>query len=190
MTDAIQLLTTRRSIAPAFLAEPGPSDAELGQILTIASRVPDHGKLAPWRFVVFRGDSRRAAGERLAELVASRDPQTPETRLEEERVRLARAPLVVAVVSRAAEHVKIPVWEQQLSAGASAMLLLTAAHAMGFAGNWLTEWVSYDEEASRILGLKDGERLAGLIHIGTPTVPPQDRPRPALPDIVTDWTES
>ncbi len=189
MPDALHLLTTRRSIAPAFLAEPGPDEEQLRTLLTIASRVPDHGKLAPWRFILFRGEARRRAGEKLAELAAARDPSLPGERLEEERNRLARAPLVVGVVSRAAEHVKIPIWEQQLSAGAAAMNLVLAAHAMGFAANWLTEWVSYDEEAGRILGLAPGERFAAMVHIGTPTVPPTDRPRPALEDIVTDWAD-
>jgi nitroreductase len=188
MPDALALLTTRRSIAPAFLADPGPDDDQLRTILTVASRVPDHGKLAPWRFIVFRGDARRRAGERLAARAAARDPALPEDGLEEERNRLARAPVVIAVVSRAAEHVKIPVWEQQLSAGASAMSLVLAAHALGFAANWLTEWPTYDEEAGRLLGLAEGERFAAFVHIGTPTVPPQDRPRPALADIVTEWT--
>lgn len=187
MTDTLALLKTRRSIPAAFLSEPGPDAGQLETLLTIAARVPDHGKLAPWRFLLFRGDARRRAGEALAALLAARDPATPEARLEEERNRLARAPLVVAVVSRAAEHVKIPIWEQQLSAGASAMNLVVAAHAMGFAACWLTEWVSYDAEASAILGVREGERIAGLVHIGTPTIPPQDRPRPALADIVSDW---
>lgn len=187
MPDALDLLRTRRSIPPAFLGDPGPSDAEIETLLTVATRVPDHGKLAPWRFILFRGEARRAAGERLAALVARRDPAVAEARLEEERNRLARAPLVIGVVSRAAEHVKIPIWEQQLSAGASAMSLVIAAHALGYAANWLTEWVSYDEEASRLLGLAEGERFAALVHVGTPTVPPQDRPRPALADVVSDW---
>ncbi|WP_181703213.1 nitroreductase family protein [Chthonobacter albigriseus] len=189
MTDALTLLKTRRSIPAAFLAEPAPSDADIETLLTIASRVPDHGKLAPWRFILFRGDSRRRAGEKLAQLLAERDPSLPEARLEEERNRLARAPLVVGVVSRAAEHVKIPIWEQQLSAGAASMSLVIAAHAMGYAACWLTEWPSYDAEAGRILGLKEGERFAGLVHIGTPTVPAQDRPRPALADIVSAWSD-
>jgi nitroreductase len=156
-------------------------------LLTIATRVPDHGKLAPWRFILFRGDARRRAGERLTELAVSRDPSLPDAKIEEERNRLARAPLVVAVVSRAADHVKIPIWEQQLSAGASAMSLVLAAHALGFAASWLTEWPSYDAEAGRILGLAEGERFAAFVHIGTPTVPPQDRPRPALDAVVTEW---
>ncbi|WP_075215311.1 nitroreductase family protein [Mongoliimonas terrestris] len=188
MTDALTLLTTRRSIPPAFLAEPGPSADEITTLLTIASRVPDHGKLAPWRFILIRGDARTMLGERLADLLLARDPATSAQRLEDERRRFARAPLVVAVISRAAEHVKIPVWEQQLSAGASAMNLVTAAHAMGYAASWLSEWVSYDAEAAAIVGVKAGERIAGLVHIGTPSAPPQDRPRPALADIVTEWS--
>lgn len=187
MPDALTLLTTRRSIAPAFLDAPGPDADQLRTMLTIASRVPDHGKLAPWRFIVFQGEARRRAGERLAERAAERDPSLSPDRIEEERNRLARAPLVVAVVSRAAEHVKIPIWEQQLSARAAAMNLVHSAHALGFAASWLTEWISYDEEAGRILGLNPGERFAAIVHIGTPTVPPQDRPRPALEDIVTSW---
>ncbi|ODN72028.1 nitroreductase family protein [Methylobrevis pamukkalensis] len=187
MTDALDLLSTRRSISAPFLAEPGPDADQLDTLLTIASRVPDHGKLAPWRFILYRGDARRAAGEALAALLVARDPATETRRLDEERGRFARAPLVVGVVSRAAEHVKIPVWEQQLSAGAAAMNLVTAAHAMGFAAQWVSEWCAYDAEAAAILGLRAGERFAGFVHIGTPTVPPQDRPRPALDEIVTDW---
>lgn len=187
MPDALDLLKTRRSIPAAFLAAPGPDEDQLKTLLTIASRVPDHGKLAPWRFILFRGDAGARASERLADLVQSRDPALSEARIAEERVRLARAPLVIAIVSRAAEHVKIPIWEQQLSAGAAAMNLVLAAHAMGFAACWLTEWPAYDAEAGAILRLQPGERFAGFVHIGTPTVPPQDRPRPALDDIVSDW---
>lgn len=187
MVDALSLLKTRRSIPPAFLGDPGPSEAELETLLTIASRVPDHGKLAPWRFIVYVGAARQAAGERLAERWAERDPAATPERLDEERRRLARAPLVVGLVSRAAEHVKIPIWEQQLSAGAAAMNLVIAAHAMGYAASWLTEWPTYDEAAAALLGAEPGERFAGFIHIGTPTAPPQDRPRPALTDIVTRY---
>ncbi|WP_181706715.1 nitroreductase family protein [Chthonobacter rhizosphaerae] len=188
MTDALTLLSTRRSVAPAFLVEPGPDDDQIATLLTIASRVPDHGKLAPWRFIVIRGDNRHRLGERLADLLKRRDPSVTDARLEEERRRFARAPLVVAVISRAAEHVKIPLWEQQLSAGASAMNLVTAAHALGFAAAWLSEWVAYDAEAAAVVGAREGERIAGLVHIGTPAQPPQDRPRPALADIVSEWS--
>lgn len=187
MIDALALLKTRRSIPAAFLAEPGPSEDQLTTLLTIASRVPDHGKLAPWRFVIFSGDGRIRAGEVLAARLKARDPEVSEARLEEERKRLARAPLVIGVISRAAEHVKIPIWEQQLSAGAATMNLVIAAHAMGFAACWLSEWPTYDAEAAALLGARDGERFAGFVHIGTPTAPPQDRPRPDLADIVTRY---
>lgn len=189
MTDALDLLKIRRSIPAAFLAEPAPSEAELETLLTIATRVPDHGKLAPWRFILFRGDARLKAGEKIAALVSRRKPDATVGELEQEKTRFARSPLVVGILSRAAPHVKIPVWEQQLSAGASAMSLEIAAHAMGFAACWLTEWVSYDDEAAAILGAKPGERFAAFVHIGTPTVPAQDRPRPALADVVSDWTD-
>jgi nitroreductase len=186
--DALELLKTRKSISAPFLAEPGPSEAELKEIFTIASRVPDHGKLAPWRFIVFRGAARGQAGAALAELYARQNPDADEKRLEEERNRLARAPLAVAVVSKAAPHPKIPEFEQLLSAANTAMNLELAAHAFGYASQWTTEWIAYDEEAGRILGLKPGERLVGVIHIGTSTVPPVDRPRPALEDVVSYWT--
>jgi nitroreductase len=187
MPDALHLLKTRKSISAPFLAEPAPNEAELAEILAIASRVPDHGKLTPWRFIVFGGDARGAASAALADLYRQKHPEADEKRLAEERKRLAQAPLVVAVVSSAAPHVKIPEFEQLLSAAAAAMNLELAVQALGYASQWTTEWIAYDEDAGRIIGLKPGERLVALIHIGTPTVPPVDRPRPALADIVTYW---
>lgn len=187
MPDALELLKTRKSISAPFLAEPGPGDGELDEILAIASRVPDHGKLAPWRFILFRGDAGRKAGEMLAELFARKNPDADDKALEEERKRLAQAPLVVAVVSTAAPHVKIPEFEQVLSAGNAAMNILLAAQALGYAGQWTTGWIAYDEEAGRILGLRPGERFVGFVHLGTSTVPATDRPRPALADIVSEW---
>jgi nitroreductase len=188
MPDALDLLKTRKSISAQFLVEPGPDKAQLDEILTIASRVPDHGKLVPWRFVVFSGEARKAAGAALADLYRRKNPEADERRLEEERARLARAPLVVGVVSRAAPHVKIPEFEQLLSAAAAAMNLELAAHALGFAAQWTTGWIAYDAEASALLGAKPGERFIAFVHIGTSTVPPVDRPRPALADIVSWWT--
>jgi nitroreductase len=187
MPDALELLKTRKSISAQFLAEPGPTDAQLTEMLTIASRVPDHGKLTPWRFILFKGDQRQKAGEALARLVASRNPAADEKQLAEERARFARAPLVVAVVSRAAAHPKIPEFEQLLSAGNAAFNLELAAHALGYAAQWTTGWAAYDEEAGRILGLQPGERFVGFVHIGTSTVPFTDRPRPALGDVASEW---
>jgi nitroreductase len=188
MTDAIQLLKTRKSISAQFLGAPAPSRAEIDEMLTVASRVPDHGKLAPWRFIVFEGEARVAASAALAKLYAGKNPGADEKRLDEERQRLARAPLVIAIVSKAAPHVKIPEYEQLLSGAAAAMNLELAAQALGFASQWTTDWFAYDAEAGELLGLQPGERFVGFVHIGTPSVPPVDRPRPALADIVTWWT--
>lgn len=185
MTDALELLKTRRSVKPIELTGPGPSAAEIDTLLTIAARVPDHGKLKPWRFIVFESKAREAAGEIIADVFRSANPEATSDQIDFERRRLARAPLVIAVVSRAVPHVKIPEWEQQLSAGAAAMNLVTAAHAMGFAANWITEWYAYDRAVLGKLGLAENERIAGFVHIGRPVKPPEDRDRPTLAEIVT-----
>ena len=187
MTDVLEFLKRRRSVSAAFLGPPAPSPAELDEILTVAARVPDHGKLTPWRFIVFAGEARRQAGEALAARFGEREPEAEEARLDEERNRLAQAPLVVVVVSRAAPHPKIPEWEQVLSSGNAAMNLVLAVHALGYAAQWTTGWIAYDEEAGRILGLAEGERVTAVVHIGTPTVLVTDRPRPKLADVVTHW---
>jgi nitroreductase len=185
MLNALELLTTRRSFKAMELSGPGPSAAQIDTLLTVAARVPDHGKLAPWRFIVFEGEARRAAGDAIAAAFQSRYPDAKPEHVEAERCRLLRAPLVVAVVSRAGPHVKIPEWEQVLSAGAAAMNLVLAAHALGFAANWITEWYAYDRAVLDALGLAPHERIAGFVHIGTPPGLPEDRPRPALSEIVT-----
>jgi nitroreductase len=188
MPDALQLLKTRRSVKPIELIAPAPSDVEIDAMLSIASRVPDHGKLTPWRFIVFAGEARLAVGKIIADAFrATRADATPE-QIDFERNRLARAPLVIAVVSRAGKHVKIPEWEQQLSAGASAMSLVIAAHAMGYAASWITEWYAYDRCVLDALGVEPNERIAGFVHIGTPAKPPEDRERPALSAIVTRYS--
>lgn len=185
--DALRLLLTRRSQACNTLSLPAPDDKALEVLLTAATRVPDHGKLAPWRFIVLRGEARHMAGEKLLAIVEAREGPLDETRRKQELERFSRAPLVIAVVSKAAKHPKIPVWEQQLSAGAVCMTLLHAAHAMGFAAQWLTEWIAYDADVKSLLGVGEDERIAGFVHIGTPTVPPTERPRPDLATIVSEW---
>jgi nitroreductase len=187
MPEALDLLKTRRSVKPIELTGPGPAPAELDTLLTVASRVPDHGKLTPWRFIVFEGDARLKAGETIASVFKAANPQATDDQVAFERNRLARAPLVVAVVSRAGPHVKIPEWEQVLSAGAAAMNLVTAAHALGFAANWITEWYAYDRRVLDALGLGAAEKIAGFVHIGRPAKPPEDRPRPPLSEIVTKF---
>lgn len=185
MTETLELLRTRRSVAPINLTEPGPSPADLDALLAIASRVPDHGKLAPWRFVVIEGEARDRIGAVIAEAYAADHPEADAGRLDLERRRLAHAPCVVAVVSRAGPHVKIPEWEQILSAGAATMNLVIAANAAGFATAWLTEWFGYDRRVLDALGLEPSERMAGFVHIGRPKEIPADRPRPDLAAIVT-----
>lgn len=185
MNETLTLLSSRRSVAPVALSEPGPSAAELELLLTLAARVPDHGKLAPWRFIVFEGEARARAGAVIAMAFRKLEPAVDETRVEAERRRLSLAPLVIGVVSRAAPHGKIPEWEQELSAGAVCMNLLVAAKAMGYGASWLTQWYSYDRGVLAQFGLSETERMAGFIHIGTASNVPEDRPRPALADIVT-----
>jgi nitroreductase len=184
MPDAIELLKRRRSVKPMELTGPAPSAAELETLLTIASRVPDHGKLTPWRFIVFEGDARLRAGEKIAAIFRQKTPQATQEQIVFERNRLARAPLVVAVVSRAGSHAKIPEWEQLLSSGAAAMNLLIAANALGFAASWLTEWYAYDRQVLDALGLDATEKIAGFVHIGTPATLPVDRDRPPLSAVV------
>src|ERR1700750_138859 len=178
MPDALELLKTRRSIKPIELTGPAPSAAEIETLLTVAARVPDHGKLVPWRFIIFEGEARTAAGAAIVAAFAAKYPQATAEQAEAERSRLARAPLVIAVVSRAAPHVKIPEWEQVLSAGAAAMNLVLAAHALGYAASWITEWYAYDLRVLEALGLDRHERIVGFVHIGHTAAPPPDRPRP------------
>ena len=185
MPDALQLLKTRRSVKPREMTGPGPSPAELETILTIGARVPDHGKLAPWRFIIFEGDARARAGDVIAGVFAQKNSNASPADIEVEKRRLTDAPLVIGVVSFTKPHPKVPAWEQELSAGASAMNLVTAATALGYGANWLTGWFAFDRDVLDGFGLKADEKLAGFIHIGTPSKPAEDRPRPALSDIVT-----
>ncbi|WP_112809855.1 nitroreductase [Ensifer sp.] len=181
----VDYLASRRSI-PAFqMGEPGPGKAEVEEMLTLASRVPDHGKLAPWRFIVYRGEERARISGELKTMALAKKPDLSDEMIKVEETRLSRAPVVVAVVSKAAPHFKIPEWEQQMSAGAVCLNLLMAANALGYASNWLTEWYAFDEAAYPLLGVEPGEKIAGFIHIGTAMVPPTERPRPELAEIVT-----
>ena len=164
---------------------PGPNPAEIELMLTIAARVPDHGKLAPWRFILFEGPARERAGQIAATLLSQDDASLPEARLQAESTRFSRAPLVVAVVSRAAPHIKIPEWEQLLSAGAVCMNLVISANALGFVAAWLTEWCAYDRRFRAAIGLAPRERIAGFVHIGLANMASEDRPRPSLSDIVS-----
>ncbi|MBL0373012.1 nitroreductase [Rhizobium sp. KVB221] len=186
-TDAalINYLSTRRSM-PAFqMRGPGPSSTEIEVMLKLASRVPDHGKLAPWRFIVYRGNERERISLELSAIAKAKNPALSEEMIKVEETRFSRAPVVIAVVSTAAPNVKIPEWEQLMSAGAVCLNLLMAANAHGYVSNWLTEWMAFDERAYPILGVKQTEKIAGFIHIGSTDFPVVERPRPELADIVT-----
>lgn len=185
---AIELLLNRCSAPVQELKEPAPSDEEIRTILTAASRVPDHGRLAPWRFIIFRGEARELVGEKLVELALKREPDLSEARQEQERTRFSRAPLVIGVVSVPREHPKVPQWEMFLSGGAAAMNLVLAANALGYSTNWITNWYSDDEEGRRILGLAPEERVVGFVHIGTFSGQPQQRPRPNLDSLVSEYS--
>lgn len=171
-----------------MLAEPGPSPDQLRQILTAAARVPDHKKLVPWRFIVFEGAARAAFGENLARICALEEAEVPsEVRLQTERERLTRAPLVIAVISRIAEPQKVPAIEQTLSAGAACMNLCHAANALGFGTSWITEWYAFSAGVRGVLDLADGEAVAGFVYIGSAAEQQPDRDRPDFDAITTHW---
>jgi nitroreductase len=183
----VEYLKTRRTIGA--LAEPGPDRETLRGMLEIAARVPDHGKLAPWRFIVYEKASRDAAVAGLIR-IAETAADEKERRFRADKARgFADTPLIVGVVSApTVDHPKIPLWEQQLSAGAVCLNLLHAAKAHGFAAQWLTGWFAYDPGAMRWLGLKEGERVAGFIHLGTAALPPSERERPDVKALTTFWS--
>lgn len=186
--DTLDLLLTRRSISAKDMAEPGPDDATLQKILAAGIRVPDHGKLGPWRIQVLRKPGQAALGEALAGIFKAENPQAEERQVELERNRPQRAPILLAVTARIDPlHPKIPVMEQKLSGGALCQNILVAAHAAGFAAQWLTEWPAYHPAVRELLGHAPDTEIIGFIYIGTPTVPPSERPRPTLEQAVSEW---
>ncbi len=179
--EIIDFLSTRRSNLAKFMQAPGPTDEEIDTILTIGARVPDHRKLAPWRFIVIAGDARENAGAELAKIFKAANPNLPHDRIEFERNRFLRTPLVVGVVSSPVEDVRgTPQWEQELSSAIVCYNLCLAAQAHGYGAQWLTEWYAYDKKFGDFLGLDKHERISGFIYIGTVTEPPTERPRPDL----------
>ena len=187
-TAMLDLLRTRRSVKPDKLGLPAPDAAQLSEILTIAARVPDHKKLAPWRFIIIEGEARARLGEVFAEACRAEDREQPSpARLEFERQRPQRAPLLVAVVSRVVPNPGAPEWEQVLSAGATCFNMCLAANAMGFGTCWITEWVAYSPRVKAALHVAEGERMAGFVYIGTTLEKPTERDRPDLAKVVTRW---
>ena len=187
LSSILSLLETRRSGKPRELIGPGPTPAELERILTIAARVPDHGRLTPWRFVTVANDQRDALEAVLREALAKDDPCAPIAKHEKEHEFAHYGGQLVVLVSAAEQDHKIPVWEQELSCGAAAMNLLTAAHALGYVAGWVTGWRTYSEHV-RSAFCGPGERIGGFIFIGHPGRELEERERPALAEVVREWS--
>ncbi len=186
LSSPLALLQTRRSGKPRDLIAPGPDDAQLRQILEVALRTPDHGKLAPWRFVIVPQDKREKLAALLEAAYRAEKPKAGRLEIEAMHQFAHQAPTLVVALSKPVAGSKIPVWEQELSAGAAIMNLLHATHALGFAGGWLTGWPSFNDDVRDAFGSAD-ERLAGFVFIGTPSRELEERPRPDYDDIVSTW---
>lgn len=186
--SSLALLDARRSVPSKQLGEPAPDEAALMRMLESAVRVPDHGKLTPWRFLAIRDDARRVLGDLLAVRGLERDPDAGGAAVEKDRMRFSHAPLVIAVIAQLGPHPKIPEQERLLSAGCVCFALLQAAQALGFGAQWLTGWPAYDSEVKRWLGLGEHEHVAGFIHIGTPKLEAPERERPDPRGMFTEWT--
>ena len=182
----IDFLLSRRSVLADAMSDPGPSDDELRQILEAGMRVPDHGRLTPWRFLIIRGEARERLGEVMEASFRRDNPRAPEQRITREGQRFVRAPVVVAVVSKVTSGHKIPEWEQVLSSGAACQTMLIAALSMGFAAQWLTEWYAYDPEVGKALGLEGNDRIAGFLYIGNAAAA-NERARPNYEDVASEW---
>ena len=187
LKDAFERISQRRSVKAADICEPGPSEEQIDQILQAAVRVPDHGKLGPWRFILFENQSRQDFGEFLSKRFKEVNPTASEALLKLESKRFMRAPLIICVVAKIKAGIRIPEWEQELSVGASCQNILNATNLLGFAGQWLTEWYSYDEQVNSRLGLDEDEKVAAFIYIGSAVEKPSERERPSLNTRITRW---
>lgn len=185
-SSALALLESRRSARPRDLVAPGPSDDELARILAIAARVPDHGQLVPFRFVVVGADQRDALRELYCRALARSDPEAPEAKVAKAIANARAAPTLVVLISRPTPGHKVPLFEQELSCGAAGMNLLHAATALGYAGGWITGWPAYDPAVTHAF-CGEGERIAGFIYLGTPAQPLEERVRPRMEAIVSRW---
>ena len=186
--EARALLALRRSASKHHLTAPGPSPESLDELLRVAARVPDHRKLSPWRFIVFEGDARMSFGKELARIHDANTPDAESKDVLDAASLPLRAPVMVAVISSPDHAHKTPVWEQELSAGAVCQNLLLAANAAGWGGVWLSEWMAFDPQVATILGLTDGERVAGFIYLGTATMGCPERPRADMLEKIVRWT--
>ena len=187
LTDPLHVLDTRRSVPSKQLGEPGPDHATLLRMLASAVRVPDHGKLVPFRFIRLQGEARHALGDLLAARTLHLQPDAADAVVEKDRARFSHAPVIVTVVARLTPGHKVPEQEQLLTAGSVCFALLQAAQALGFGAQWLTGWMAYDDAVAATLGLSADERIAGFIHIGTPKMEAPERDRPDPRALLSDW---
>ncbi len=189
-SETIDFLTTRRSTVARMMDGPGPGDEDLQKIMESGMRVPDHGRLTPWRFIVIRGDAREKIGNVIGTSFKKNKPDAIDEELEMEQERLTRAPIVIAVISKVQKEHKIPEWEQILSSGAACQTMLIAAQSMGYAAQWLTEWYAYDVDVKKAIGAGPEDEIAGFLYLGSGTGELKDRARPAYEEIVSEWSES
>ncbi|MNK19154.1 putative NAD(P)H nitroreductase YdjA [compost metagenome] len=186
-SPALHALDARRSLPARQLGEPGPDPQTLLRMLASAVRVPDHGKLVPFRFLRIAGDARHSLGEYLVQRSRERDPNVSAAQLEKDRLRFSHAPLVITVVAQPRPNPKVPEEEQLMTAGCVCFALLQAAQALGFGAQWLTAWMAFDPAVRAHLGLAEEERIAGFIHIGTPRTEAPERERPDPAALLQDW---
>lgn len=186
--SALTLLDARRSVPSSRLGAPGPDPMQQAMLIESALRVPDHGRLEPWRILRVEGDARARLGAGLARAHASSDPDVVPSALDKDRQRFDHAPLILLVVARITPGHKVPEIEQMLSAGCVAYNLLLGAQCLGFGAQWLTGWAAYDANVHALLGIGHDERVVAFVHIGTPTEQVLERTRPDTGSLVTDWT--
>ena len=186
LSSALALLETRRSAKPRDMTGPGPTEADLQRMLAIAARTPDHGKLAPWRFVIVSPDQRDQLAALLRQALAEHDPSATTAHHDKEEEFARQAPALVVLVSSPIQGHKVPTWEQELSCGAAGMNLVLGAHALGYAAGWLTGWRAYNERV-RAAFCGPGERIAGFVFIGRPGRELEERPRPEVASVVREW---
>jgi nitroreductase len=183
----LDVLNARRSVPSRQLGEPGPDPVTLRHLIEAALRVPDHGKLEPFRIRILQGDAKQAFGRELARMAVEANPDLSEAKREKEQRRYEHAPLVLVVSARIDGDSKVPELEQNLTAGCVAYNLLLGAQALGFGAQWLTGWAAYDRDVAKLLGMKKHEHVIGFIHIGTPSMDAPERDRPSYDDIVSAW---
>lgn len=186
----IELITTRRSVVAANMTDPGPNDEDLDTIIAAGVRVPDHGRVGPWRIQVIRKEAQAKLGGLYGKLFKEDNPDAPDDLVEFNRQRPSRSPILLAITFHPdpERYVKVPNSEQILSCGALCQNILNGAHALGYVAQWITEWPAYHAEVKKALGHDPATEIVGFIHIGSATEAPQERKRVGAESVVSEWT--